>query len=54
MALMSLQMKSAEADAAAEAEAEAEVEVDVDAESYDRTDWNGCCKRQQQEKQRQP
>lgn len=52
MALMSLQMKSAEADAAAEAEAK--VEVDVDAESYDRTDWNGCCKRQQQEKQRQP
>lgn len=52
MALMSLQMKSAEADAASEAEAK--VEVDVDAESYDRTDWNGCCKRQQQEKQRQP
>lgn len=45
-------MKSAEADAAVEAAAK--VEVDVDAESYDRTDWNGCCKRQQQEKQRQP
>lgn len=52
MALMSLQMKSAEADTAAEAKVE--VDVDADAESYDRTDWNGCCKRQQQEKQRQP
>lgn len=45
MALMSLQMKSAEADAVTEAEADAEVgaevDVDVDAESYDRTDWNG-------------